>query len=213
MVQGPHTQLVVGASGDPRNKWLPAAHLEASFKLPQVKSEAQGVHNDYLAPPAPKCICWKEFLPPLNPMFPSQDFREGQSQKTLDLCTGPTILGGEGQPTDTSQTNYTFWPGVCKNWGGWWNIMWPSLMMPSWREPHLRRDPQKDEPGHPSQWRPRYPPQRSPLMSQPLQKCLWKRQPAQRSPLNELAPAEVSTEEVAPMGTQWGTGHPNSHSQ
>ena len=57
--------------------------IRASFELPQVKSKAQDVKNDYLAPPAPKCIHQKEFLPPQNPMLPSQDFREGQSQKTL----------------------------------------------------------------------------------------------------------------------------------
>ena len=32
---------------------------------------------------APKCIPQKKFLPPQDLMFPSQDFREGQSQKTL----------------------------------------------------------------------------------------------------------------------------------
>ena len=44
---------------------------------------AQGVENNYLAPSAPKCICQKEFLSLLNPMFPSWDFREGQLEKTL----------------------------------------------------------------------------------------------------------------------------------
>ena len=67
--------------------------IQASFELPQAKSIAQSVDNDYSAQPAPKCICWKEFLPPPNLMFPSQDFREGQSQKT--------ILGRKGQLTDT----------------------------------------------------------------------------------------------------------------
>ena len=57
--------------------------IRASFELPQVKSKAQDVENEYSAPPAPKCICQKEFLPPLNQMFPCQDIREGQSQKTL----------------------------------------------------------------------------------------------------------------------------------
>ena len=62
--------------------------VRASFEIPQVKIKAQDVKNDYLAPPAPKCICWKEFLPLPNPMFPSQYFREGQSQKTLAYAQG-----------------------------------------------------------------------------------------------------------------------------
>ena len=57
--------------------------IRASFEIPQVRSKAQDVENDYSAPLAPKSICQKEFLPPLNPMFPCQDIREGQSQKTL----------------------------------------------------------------------------------------------------------------------------------
>ena len=60
-----------------------AQKIRASFEIPQAKSKAQDFKNDYLAPPVPKCICWKEFLPLPDPMFPSQDFREGQSQKTL----------------------------------------------------------------------------------------------------------------------------------
>ena len=75
--------------------------------------------------------------------------------------------------------------------------MWSSLMMPSWRGPHLRRGPQKDEPRHPSQWRPRQPPQKSPPMSQPLQKCMEEAVPTEE-PTNELAPAEVSMVEAAP---------------
>ena len=55
--------------------------------------------------------------------------------------------------------------------------MWPSLMMPSWRVPHLRRGPWKDKPGHPSPWRPRWPPQRGPLKSWPLLRFLPKSQP------------------------------------
>ena len=57
--------------------------IRASFEVPWAKSQAQDVENDYSVPPAPKCICWKEFLSPQDPMFPSQVFREGQSQKTL----------------------------------------------------------------------------------------------------------------------------------
>ena len=57
--------------------------IRASFEIPRVRSEALDIDNDYSAPPAPKCICQKDLLPPPNLMFPSQDFREGQSHKTL----------------------------------------------------------------------------------------------------------------------------------
>ena len=63
--------------------WELAWKIRASFKLPQVMSEIHDVENYYLAPPAPKCSHWKEFLLPLNPMFTCQDIREGQLQKTL----------------------------------------------------------------------------------------------------------------------------------
>ena len=51
-------------------------------------------------------------------------------------------------------------------------------MMPSWRVPHLRRGPLKDKPRHPSQWRPRW--------------------PLTEEPIEELAPAEVSTKKATP---------------
>ena len=57
--------------------------IRASLEIPQVRSKAQGMENDYSAPPAPKCICQKEFLLPPNPMFPCQDIREEQLQKIL----------------------------------------------------------------------------------------------------------------------------------
>ena len=63
--------------------WELAQKIRASIEIPQVKSKAQDIDNDYSAPLAPKCICQKEFLLPLNSMFPCQDVREGQSQKTL----------------------------------------------------------------------------------------------------------------------------------
>ena len=49
--------------------WELAQKIRACFDLPQVKSKAQDVKNNYLVP--------------LNPMFPCQNFREGQTQKTL----------------------------------------------------------------------------------------------------------------------------------
>ena len=57
--------------------------IRAIFEIPWVRSKAIDMENDYSAPPAPKCICQKEFLPPPNLMFPCQDIREGQSQKIL----------------------------------------------------------------------------------------------------------------------------------
>ena len=48
-------QEVVGIPGI-TDFWEFAWKIRASFKLPQVRSEAQDVENDYLAPPAPKCI-------------------------------------------------------------------------------------------------------------------------------------------------------------
>ena len=75
-------QELVGIPGI-NNFWELTWKIRASFEILQVGNKAQNVENDYLAPPAPKCICQKEFLPPLNLMFPCQDIREGQSQKTL----------------------------------------------------------------------------------------------------------------------------------
>ena len=83
-VQGPHTWQVAGID----NFQELAQKVRASFEIPQTKSMAQGVDNNYLAWPAPKCICQKEFLPLLNLMFPSQDFREGQSKKTRAYAQG-----------------------------------------------------------------------------------------------------------------------------
>ena len=57
--------------------------IRAFFETSQAKSKDQNVNNNYLAPPAPKCICQKELIPLSNPTFPSQEFREGESQKTL----------------------------------------------------------------------------------------------------------------------------------
>ena len=56
--------------------WELTQKIRASFEIPQMRSKAQDVENDYSAPPAPKCICKKEFLLPLSPMFPCQDIRE-----------------------------------------------------------------------------------------------------------------------------------------
>ena len=60
-----------------------AQKIRASFELPQQMSEIHDVKNYYPVPPAPRCIQWKAFLLPPDPMFPCQDIREGQSQKTV----------------------------------------------------------------------------------------------------------------------------------
>ena len=66
-----------------------AQKIRASFKLPQWMSEIHDIKNYYLAPPSPRCICWKEFLLPPDPMFPCQDIREGQLQKTVSYMHAP----------------------------------------------------------------------------------------------------------------------------
>ena len=70
------------------------------FWAPLHEELSPGVNNDYSAPPASDCICQKEFLPPLNPMFPSQDFREGQSQKTLAYAQALQYLETQAAPTE-----------------------------------------------------------------------------------------------------------------
>ena len=40
-----------------------AQKVWASFKLPQQISEWHGMENYHQAPPAPPCICQKDFLP------------------------------------------------------------------------------------------------------------------------------------------------------
>ena len=55
----------------------------ASFQLPKVSSHAQGVANDYLAPPAPQSLDHDWFLPISNISFGRQDYHMKQPQKTL----------------------------------------------------------------------------------------------------------------------------------
>ena len=63
--------------------------------------------------------------------------------------------------------------------------------------PHLRRGPWKDEPGHPSQWRPRQPPQEPTNEPAPAEVSMERAAPTEE-PTEELAPAEASMEEEAP---------------
>ena len=60
-----------------------AQKIKASYEVPQARSKAQKVNNNYSLPPAPKYICQKAFLPPQDWRFPYQDYREGQMQKTI----------------------------------------------------------------------------------------------------------------------------------
>ena len=54
-----------------------------SFELPKRMSEIHDVEDYYLAPPAPKCLCQKDFLSLPDPKFPCQDIREEQLEKTV----------------------------------------------------------------------------------------------------------------------------------
>ena len=60
-----------------------AQKIWASFKLSQWMSEVHGIDNYYLAPPAPNCLCQKDFLllPALR--FPYWDLQEEQQKKTV----------------------------------------------------------------------------------------------------------------------------------
>ena len=46
-----------------------AQKVWASFKIPQQISEQHDVENYYQAPPAPPCICQKNFLSQPDPKF------------------------------------------------------------------------------------------------------------------------------------------------
>ena len=58
----------------------------ASFKLPQRISELHNVENYYLAPLAPTCLCWKDFLPQLDQKFPCEDIREEQLERIMSYA-------------------------------------------------------------------------------------------------------------------------------
>ena len=53
-----------------------AQKIWASFELPQRMSELHNVENYNLSPPAPKCLCQKDFLLPPDPKFSCWDIRE-----------------------------------------------------------------------------------------------------------------------------------------
>ena len=50
-----------------------AQKIWASFELPQRMSKLHDVGNYYLAPPAPKYLHQKDFLPLPDPKFPCRD--------------------------------------------------------------------------------------------------------------------------------------------
>ena len=60
-----------------------ACKVHASFEVPWVRCEALGNPEDYTAPPAPKCIQRKMFLPDPTPHLPCQDYHLKQPQRTL----------------------------------------------------------------------------------------------------------------------------------
>ena len=46
-------------------------------------SGVHSIENNYLALPAPNCLCQKDFLSPQDPRFPCQDLWEEQWKKTV----------------------------------------------------------------------------------------------------------------------------------
>ena len=72
--------------------------IRASFELPCWMSELHNVENYYLAPLAPRCI-----LPPQDPLFPCQDIREGQSQKTVAYVQALQYWAEKANPPIPSQ--------------------------------------------------------------------------------------------------------------
>ena len=75
IVSGPHTWLVVGAGGHPWKRWLLGACSEDKGLLwtPTSKEQGPECQKQLFSTTTPKCICWKAFLPPQDPMFPCQD--------------------------------------------------------------------------------------------------------------------------------------------
>ena len=151
-VQGPHTRLVAGANGDPRYRYLPGAGLEGKglFWNPLSKECTPGCQSHW-APPAPKCICQKEFLPLPNPMFPNWDFWEGQSKKTLAYTEALQYWA------EMANLPMPGWPHLlagCVQELRW--VMEPYVVFANdaiLEGASLRRGSQRDKPWHPFQWR------------------------------------------------------------
>ena len=60
-----------------------AQKIWASFELPHQMSVKHAMENYYLAPPAPHCIGWKDFLLPPDLRFYCWDLNEEQWEKTM----------------------------------------------------------------------------------------------------------------------------------
>ena len=87
--------------------------VQASFEIPRVRSQALWVNNDYSAPPAPKCINRKAFLPVPDPGVPCQDYREGLHRGSW-LTPRPFSIGLR-KPTHQILAKSTFWQDVSRN--------------------------------------------------------------------------------------------------
>ena len=66
--------------------------IRASFEIPQVRSKAQQVKNNYSLPPAPKCVDQKAFLLILDPVIPCQGLQGRTAMENPGVCTSPAIL-------------------------------------------------------------------------------------------------------------------------
>ena len=141
-----------------------------------MRSEAQDVENDYLAPLAPKCIQQKDFLPPANPIFPCQDISKGQSQKTLAYAQAMQYWVEKSNPPMPSQPCLLVECMLKLRWAMETYITFSDDavlgVLP------LKKGPWKNKPG---QLFPRRP-------SQPLPMFLLRRWPLQRSPLMRQTP-------------------------
>ena len=76
-----------------------AQKIRASFELPQWMTEMHDIKNYYLAPPAPRCIQQKAFLPPPDPMFPCWDIKRAiPEDHSLQYWAEKANLPTPGQP-------------------------------------------------------------------------------------------------------------------
>ena len=142
---GPHTQLVVGVSGNTRDKQLPGACPEDKglFWSLQAKNEAQGVKNNYSAPLAPSASDRRNSCHLKAWCSPAKTLGRDNCKRPWPMHRPFSI--GQRRLNCNLWADHAFW------WGGWWNLMWPSQMMPSWRGQHLRRAPRRMNQGtHPS---------------------------------------------------------------
>ena len=92
-----------------------ACEVWASFHLPRRVSELCGVRNDHQAPPAPLCLCQKNFLLPLDSIFTCQDIWEIQHKKTvayahaLQFWVEKVNLPTEGEPHLLAESMIELW--------------------------------------------------------------------------------------------------------